>query len=179
MAKLAGATDTLTVRNDGVQYLQIEIDRLAAGRFGLSTEQIQFDLRRWVEGGLVGTVQESGRRTPLVVRGSEALRTSPAEFEALRITKEDGQAIPLSAVARLKRVDGPVKVDREQAQRYVVVQTNVRGRDLVGFMQEAQQARCASPSSCNPATPSHGADSLKTSNAPHSDSPCRTSSHWL
>lgn len=140
VAKLAGATDTLTVRNDGVQYLQIEIDRLAAGRFGLSTEQIQSDLRRWVEGASVGTVQESGRRTPLVVRGSEALRTSPAEFEALRITKEDGQAIPLSAVARLKRVDGPVKVDREQAQRYVVVQTNVRGRDLVGFVQEAQQA---------------------------------------
>lgn len=140
VAKLAGATDTLTVRNDGVQYLQIEIDRLAAGRFGLSTEQIQSDLRRWVEGASVGTVQESGRRTPLVVRGSEALRTSPAAFEALRITKEDGQAIPLSAVARLKRVDGPVKVDREQAQRYVVVQTNVRGRDLVGFVEEAQLA---------------------------------------
>jgi cobalt-zinc-cadmium resistance protein CzcA len=140
VAKLAGATDTLTLRNDGVQYLQIDIDRLAAGRAGLNAEQIQSDLRRWVEGQPIGTVHEAGRRTPLVIRGSDALRGSPADFEALRITKDDGNSIPLRDVARLRRVDGPVKVDREQAQRYVVVQTNVRGRDLVGFVEEAQRA---------------------------------------
>jgi len=140
VAKLAGATDTLTIRNDGVQYLQIDIDRLAAGRFGLTAEQIQSDLRRWVEGQTVGTVHEAGRRTPLVIRGSEALRGSPADFEALRITKDDGLSIPLKDVARLRRTDGPVKVDREQAQRYVVVQTYVRGRDLVGFVEDAQRA---------------------------------------
>lgn len=140
VAKLPGATDTLTVRNDGVQYLQIRIDRLAAGRFGLSAEQIQNDLRRWVEGQTVGVVQEAGRRTPLVIRGGDSLRTSPTDFEALRITKDDGQSLPLNSVAKLERVDGPVKVDREQAQRYVVVQSNVRGRDLVGFVQEAQRA---------------------------------------
>jgi cobalt-zinc-cadmium resistance protein CzcA len=143
IAKLPGATDTLTVRNDGVQYLQIEIDRLAAGRFGLSAEQIQADLRRWVEGQPISTVQEAGRRTPLVIRGSEALRASPADFEALRLSTPDGSAVPLQAVAKLRRVDGPVKVDREQAQRYVVVQSNVRGRDLVGFVEEAQRAVAA------------------------------------
>lgn len=140
VAKLAGATDTLTIRNDGVQYLQIDIDRLAAGRFGLNAEQIQADLRRWVEGQPVSTVHEPGRRTPLVIRGSEALRASPADFEAMRLTSADGQSVPLQSVAKLRRVDGPVKVDREQAQRYVVVQTNVRGRDLVGFVEEAQRA---------------------------------------
>ena len=139
VAKLAGATDTLTIRNDGVQYLQIDIDRLAAGRFGLNAEQIQADLRRWVEGQPVSTVHEPGRRTPLVIRGSEALRASPTDFEALRLTSADGLSVPLQSVAKLRRVDGPVKVDREQAQRYVVVQTNVRGRDLVGFVQEAQR----------------------------------------
>jgi cobalt-zinc-cadmium resistance protein CzcA len=139
IAKLAGATDTLTVRNDGVQYLQIDIDRLAAGRVGLNAEQIQSDLRHWIEGQTVGTVHEAGRRTPLVIRGSNALRSSPADFEALRITKDDGLSVPLKDVARLRRVDGPVKIDREQAQRYVVVQTNVRGRDLVGFVEEAQR----------------------------------------
>lgn len=143
IAKLKGATDTLTVRNDGVQYLQIDIDRLAAGRFGLNAEQIQADLRRWVEGQPISTVHEPGRRTPLVIRGSEALRASPADFEALRLTGADGQSVPLQSVAKLRRVDGPVKVDREQAQRYVVVQTNVRGRDLVGFVEEAQQVVAA------------------------------------
>jgi cobalt-zinc-cadmium resistance protein CzcA len=143
VARINGATDTLTVRNDGVQYLQIEIDRLAAGRLGLSAEAIQADLRRWVEGQPVGTVFEDGRRVPLVVRGSEALRATPADFEALRLTTESGAAVPLSQVAHLKRVDGPVKVDRELAQRYVVVQTNVRGRDLVGFVEEAKRAVAA------------------------------------
>jgi len=123
-----------------VQYLQVEIDRLAAGRFGLDAEQIQSDLRRWVEGQPVSTVHEAGRRTPLVIRGSEALRASPADFEALRLINADGQSVPMQAVARLRRADGPVKVDREQAQRYVVVQTNVRGRDLVGFVDEARRA---------------------------------------
>ncbi len=141
VGKLAGASDTLTVRNDGVQYLQVRIDRLAAGRLGLDAERIQADLRRWVEGQTVSVVHEPGRRTPLVIRGSEALRASPADFEALRIAIGDGStSVPLRDVARIERVDGPVKVDREQAQRYVVVQSNVRGRDLVGFVDEARAA---------------------------------------
>jgi cobalt-zinc-cadmium resistance protein CzcA len=143
IAKLPGATDTLTIRNDGVQYLRVGIDRLAAGRFGLSAEEIQADLRRWVEGQPIGVVQQAGRRIPLVIRGSEALRASPADFEALRMTAPDGSVVPLQAVASLNRVDGPVKVDREQAQRYVVVQSNVRGRDLVGFVEEAQRTVAA------------------------------------
>ncbi|WP_374256494.1 efflux RND transporter permease subunit [Aquabacterium sp.] len=135
---IPGATDTLTLRNDGVQYLQVSIDRQAAGRLGLNAQSIQADLRRWVEGQPIGLIQEDGRRTPLVIRGSSALRQSPADFEALRLVTPEGHAVPLSAVARLDNRDGPVKIDREQAQRYVVIQTNVRGRDLVGFVDEAK-----------------------------------------
>ncbi len=140
LAALPGATDTLTVRNEGVQYLQVGIDRLAAGRVGLNAERIQADLRRWVEGQPIGVVHEAGRRTPIVIRGSESLRASPAGFEALRITTGAGVSIPLASVASLRRTDGPVRIDREQAQRFAVVQTNVRGRDLVGFVDEARAA---------------------------------------
>ncbi len=140
LAALPGATDTLTVRNEGVQYLQVGIDRLAAGRVGLNAERIQADLRRWVEGQPIGVVHEAGRRTPIVIRGSESLRASPAAFEALRITTDTGVSIPLASVASLRRTDGPVRIDREQAQRFAVVQTNVRGRDLVGFVDEARAA---------------------------------------
>lgn len=138
VAKVPGATDTMTLRNDGVAYLQVQIDRQAAGRLGVKTQDILADLRRWVEGQPIGVVQEDGRRTPLVIRGSEALRQSPAAFEDLRIQTASGESVPLSAVARLERTDGPVKVDREQAQRHVVIQTNVRGRDLVGFVEDAK-----------------------------------------
>ncbi|MDE2147787.1 MAG: efflux RND transporter permease subunit [Burkholderiales bacterium] len=143
VARLAGATDTLTVRNEGVQYLQLRVDRLAAGRFGLDAEQIERNLRTWVEGQPAGVVQEGGRRTPLVVRGSAALRASPADFAALRLVGEHGEAVPLASVARIEQVEGPVKIDRERAQRYAVVQTNVRGRDLVGFVDEARRAVAA------------------------------------
>ena len=138
VSKVAGATDTLTLRNDGVAYLQVQIDRQAAGRLGVKVQDVQADLRRWVEGQTIGVVQEEGRRTPLVIRGGEAVRQSPAAFEDLRIATPDGGTVPLSAIASLQRTGGPVKVDREQAQRYVVIQTNVRGRDLVGFVDEAK-----------------------------------------
>jgi heavy metal efflux system protein len=138
VAKVPGATDTMTLRNDGVAYLQVQIDRQAAGRLGVKTQDILADLRRWVEGQPIGVVQEDGRRTPLVIRGSESLRQSPAAFEEMRINTASGDSVPLSAVASLQRTDGPVKVDREQAQRHVVIQTNVRGRDLVGFVEDAK-----------------------------------------
>ena len=88
----------------------------------------------------VGTVLEGNRRTPVLLRGADELRLSPARFAEIRLTSAEGRNVPLSAVARLQRVAGPVKIDRENASRYVVVQANVRGRDLVGFVEEAKQA---------------------------------------
>ncbi|MDR2838820.1 MAG: CusA/CzcA family heavy metal efflux RND transporter [Azonexus sp.] len=137
--KIPGAEDTLFIKNDGVQYLKLAIDRLAAGRNGLSIDAVQNDLKALLEGRTAGTVIEAGRRIPVVLRGPENLRASPADFRDLRIARPDGGSVPLSDVAHIERVDGPVKVDRENAQRYVVVQSNVRGRDLVGFVDEAKE----------------------------------------
>ena len=138
--KVRGAEDTFTLKNDGVQYLRIAVDRLAAGRFGLNVDDVQNELKALLEGRTVGTVIEQGRRSPVSLRGPDALRASPADFEALRLTLPGGDSVPLAAVARIERVEGPVKVDRENAQRYVVVQTNVRDRDLVGFVDDARAA---------------------------------------
>ncbi|NJD24278.1 MAG: efflux RND transporter permease subunit [Betaproteobacteria bacterium] len=135
-----GAEDTFTLRNDGVQYLKIAVDRLAAGRLGLNIDDVQNDLKTLLEGRQVGIVIESGRRIPVVMRGTAQLRASPADFAALRLSLPDGSSVPLAAVARIERVDGPVKIDRENAQRYVVVQSNVRNRDLVGFVDDARAA---------------------------------------
>jgi len=140
VSKIPGAEDTFTLQNDGVQYLRIQIDRLAAGRFGLNVDDIQNDLKALLEGSHVGTVIEQGRRVPLILRGPAALRATPADFEALRLSLADGNSVPLTSVARIERVDGPVKVDRENAQRFVVVQSNVRDRDLVGFVADAKAA---------------------------------------
>ncbi len=140
LQSLAGSEDVLTAQNGGVQYFRIEIDRMAAGRLGMTVEQIQNDLRALVEGQRVGTVMQEGRRVPLVVRGSEQLRLSPEQFAQLRLPTPDGQVVALSELASLDVTDGPVKIEREQSSRMAVVRANVRGRDLVGFVAEAQAA---------------------------------------
>ncbi|MFZ6747339.1 efflux RND transporter permease subunit [Undibacterium sp. Ren11W] len=135
---ISGNEDVLTVKNEGVQYLQVDINREAAGRLGFSVEQIQNELRTLVEGRSAGVVIEQGRRLPLLIRGSDQLQMSVELFSQLQLPVSDGASIPLSQLASLRTVDGPVKVERENSSRLVVVRANVRGRDLVGFVDEAK-----------------------------------------
>ena len=140
LKSIPGAEDAQTTKNEGVQYYRIEIDRLAAGRLGFSIDAVQNALRTQVEGRVLGIVQEGNRRTPLLLRGGDRERMSPALFSSLSLTLPGGGSVPLTALARLARIDGPVKVDHENAARMVVVSSNVRGRDLVGFVDEAKRA---------------------------------------
>ena len=136
---ITGATDVYTPQNSGVQYLSVNIDREKAGRLGFDIAHIQDALRMQVQGLQLGIVQEADRRTPLVIKGAENLRLSPADFSNIRITSKDGVSVPLATLAKLERVEGPVKIDRERASRMVVVTSNVKGRDLVSFVEEAKQ----------------------------------------
>ena len=140
LRKVDGAEDVLTIKNDGVQYYRVVIDRMAAGRLGASVDDIAAALRTQVEGQPAGLVLEPGRRTPILLRGAEGLRTSPAALAAMTLTLPEGQSVPVAQLAKLERVEGPVKVDHENAERMVVVQANVRGRDLVGFVEDAKKA---------------------------------------
>lgn len=135
---ISGAEDVYTPQNSGVQYLKITIDRLAAGRLGFDVSEIEGILRAQLEGKYMGIVQEGQKRTPIILRGAEVLRISPADFSKLMLTLPNGVNVPISSVAKLDRVEGPVKVDRERGARMVVVVANVRGRDLVGFVDEAK-----------------------------------------
>lgn len=143
LEKIPGATDVYTQQNDGVQYLRAEIDRQAAGRFGLSVDDIAMLLRTQLEGDVIGTLQQQGRRIPLQLRGAAELRTAPDALQHLRLTLPDGRTISLDQVAKLVRTDGPVGIKRENAARFVAIQSNVSGRDLVGFVEEAQRALAA------------------------------------
>lgn len=135
---IPGSQDVLTVKNSGVQYLQVDIDRQAAGRLGLNIDQVQNDLRTLIEGRVSGVVIEGGKRLPLLVRGGEAMRLSAPLLQQLQLPLADGRVIALSQIASMRSVDGPVKVERENGARMVVVRANVRGRDLVGFVDEAK-----------------------------------------
>jgi heavy metal efflux system protein len=139
LESIKGSQDVYTPQNSGVQYLQIKIDRIAAGRLGLSIAEIENVLHAQLEGKQVGIVREGQRRTPVLIRGNQELRASPADFSNLLLTLSNGTNVPLSAVAKIERAEGPVKVDRERGIRMVVVTANIRNRDLVSFVEEARQ----------------------------------------
>lgn len=88
--EVPGNQDVYTVENDGVQYLRVVVDRLAAGRYGLSVEDVQDALRVQIEGQRAGTVIDGNRRIPIVVRGPDDVKVSPAEFAALRVMAPGG-----------------------------------------------------------------------------------------
>jgi cobalt-zinc-cadmium resistance protein CzcA len=135
LKQVKGASDVFTIRNEGMQYLVVKLDRLAAGRLGLNADALADTLRAQIEGLKLGIVQEGVRRTPLLLRGSG----EPANFSTLQIALPDGRRVPLSAVARLETVEGGVAVNRERGQRYTSVRSNVEGRDLVSFVEEAKR----------------------------------------
>ncbi|PLX57819.1 MAG: CusA/CzcA family heavy metal efflux RND transporter, partial [Chromatiales bacterium] len=103
-----GSEDVFASQNDGVQYLQLTIDRLASGRIGVDVDDLQRVLRTQLEGLPLGIVQEGARRTPLVIRAGNDAGVSPAVIASLPILLEDGASVPLGSIARVRRVEGIV-----------------------------------------------------------------------
>ncbi len=137
--QIPGAEEVYSPRNEGAQYLRLVVDRLAAGRMGLDVDTLEDTLRAQLEGLRLGTVYEGGRRVPLVLKGPESLRDSPADFAGQSIVLADGRRVQLADLVKLERTEGPVSVKRERGRRLAVVIANVSGRDLVGFVEEARQ----------------------------------------
>ncbi len=133
---IQGSSDVFVKQNSGMQFLQVSIDRSAAGRLGLDGDAIENLLRAQIEGLNLGIVQEGIKRTPLIVRGNSNI----ASFDNLQITLANGAHVPITAIAQLKKVEGVVSIGREHGQRFSVIRSNVEGRDLVGFVDEAKQA---------------------------------------
>jgi cobalt-zinc-cadmium resistance protein CzcA len=140
LEEIAGSQDVYTPRNEGAQYLNLVVDRLEAGRLGVDADALADLLRAQVEGLTVGTLDVEGKRRPLLVRGPEALRESPARFAGLQVSLPDGRPVPLNNLVRIERTEGPVAISRERGSRMAVAIANVDGRDLVGFVAEARAA---------------------------------------
>jgi cobalt-zinc-cadmium resistance protein CzcA len=136
MRSVPGASDVFTIRNAGMQYLQVRVNRLATGRLGLDIDTLERILRAQIEGLKLGIVQEGIQRTPLLLRAT----SDPAQFSTLQVTLPDGRRVPLSAVAQVERTEGIVAISRERGQRFTTVRSNVQGRDLVGFVEDARKA---------------------------------------
>ncbi|ASF47286.1 efflux RND transporter permease subunit [Methylovulum psychrotolerans] len=139
LKSLTGASDVFAKQNEGMQFLQLSINKAAAGRLGLDSDTIETLLRAQIEGLNLGIVQEGIKRTPLILRGN----SNTANFDNLQITLANGSHVPVTEVAQLRKVEGVVAIGREHGQRFAVVRSNVQNRDLVGFVEEAKQAVAA------------------------------------
>jgi heavy metal efflux system protein len=133
---ITGSSDVFTRENEGMQFLQLSIDKSAAGRLGLDSDSIQTLLRGQIEGLNLGIVQEGNRRTPLILRGNSTV----ANFNNLQITLTNGAHVPITEIADIKKIEGVVSIEREKGQRFTVISSNVQDRDLVGFVDEAKKA---------------------------------------
>jgi len=136
---MEGSIDTVATLNEGAQYLQVSVDRSRSGMMGLSADELQQNLRSEIEGLRVGTVIEQSARVPLMLRYGKMQGDALSLMQDRFVNLPNGGVIPLSEIAEIKRVQGPVSISREAAQRFAVVRTNVEGRDLVGYVDEARQ----------------------------------------
>ncbi len=138
VSQISGAEDVILSQTDGAQYYQLELDPLQIGRLGLTVEDLLPQLRMMIEGTQVGTIYQSARRYPLVIKGAEQGRDSTQAFANARLVIEGGREIRVSDIAKLKQVEGPVSIKRELGKRMAVVVVNVADRDLVSFVEEAK-----------------------------------------
>lgn len=136
---IPGAIDTIATINEGAQYLQVTVDRMMAGRLGLNADELQLRLRSEIEGLNIGSIIEDTARVPLMVRYEGITGDGLTRLNNSFIDLPSGELIPLSNVATIERVEGPITISREAGQRFSVIRTNVAERDLVGFVAEAQQ----------------------------------------
>lgn len=138
-----GAVDTTATINEGAQYLQVAVNRQRAGMLGIDVEALQDRLRAEIEGLPLGNIIEHTARVPLMLRYHKPQGDGVMQLQHDRINLADGNTIPLAELADIRRIEGPVGVSRESGQRFAVVRTNVEGRDLVGFVDEAKAAIAA------------------------------------
>jgi cobalt-zinc-cadmium resistance protein CzcA len=133
-----GAADVSVEQFTGQPIIRIEVDQEAISRYGVHARQVLQAVAA-VGGVEVGEIREPLRRFPLVVRLTEEYRDGPEALENIIIPTASGERLPLTRLARIVSDTGPSTIQRDWGKRRVVIQANVRGRDLGSFVAEAQE----------------------------------------
>ncbi len=137
LARVPGAAEVKVEQLAGQKYLRIIPDRVRLARYGLTIEDVNMVTETLAVGHEVGQVFEGQKRFALVVRMGAELGEDLQGVATLGLKTHDGRIVPLGDVADLKLEEGPAQVSRTDGSRRITVETNVRGRDTVGFVHEA------------------------------------------
>ncbi|PKH23799.1 CusA/CzcA family heavy metal efflux RND transporter [Enterobacterales bacterium CwR94] len=140
LANITGVDELSMESNKGKPQVVIRVDREQAARYGINVSDIMDVVEAGIGGASVSTITEGAARIDLVTRFSAPWRESVAAIGAIPLRGASGQQIYLSQVADIERAEGYAFLRREGLQRYVVLQMEVEGRDIDGFVKEATQA---------------------------------------
>ncbi|MBX3278818.1 MAG: efflux RND transporter permease subunit [Acidobacteria bacterium] len=135
---VAGAEDVKVEAVSGLPQLQIKPDRQAIARYGINVEDINDLIESIVAGKEAGLVYDGEQRFGLVVRLSEANSRDVETIKSLTVAAPSGARVPLVQLADIALIEGPAQISREDTRRRIVVELNVRGRDIGSFVREAQ-----------------------------------------
>jgi cobalt-zinc-cadmium resistance protein CzcA len=139
VSEVPGAADTKAEPVAGLPYVRVVVDRDAIARYGIDASQV-LDTVEAIGGKNVGQVLEGARRFFLQVRLRPEDRADLERIQDLRVADPRGRLIPLRQLADIRIEEGPAQIRREDLHRRLAVETNVRGRDLAGFVAEARRA---------------------------------------
>ncbi len=139
ISQVKGAADVQADQVTGVPQLVITPDPHKIARYGMSMEEVQTTISTAIGGEISGQVFEGVKRFDILVRYRENERATKEDIARLLLPTPDGARVPLSQVASIREVIGPRQIKRENNQRLIVVQANVRGRDTGGFVEEGQK----------------------------------------
>ncbi len=135
---IPGAADVVTEQITGLPIMQIVVDSDAIARHGIAKADVLA-----VVAALgtyeVGTLQEGERRFPITIRIADRYRDDEASIGRILVRTATGERIPLARLARIETVDGPSTVQREWGRRRIIIQANIRGRDIGSFVAEAER----------------------------------------
>jgi heavy metal efflux system protein len=140
VSRIEGAADVQAEQVSGQPQLQVEVDRDVIARYGLNVDDVLELVETAVGGEEAGQVFEGQRRFNIFVRLKEPFRDDPVSIADILLTTPSGAQVPLNQLATIREIIGPKQISREANQRRIVVQANVRGRDMGGFVAEAQRA---------------------------------------
>jgi heavy metal efflux system protein len=140
LRRTTGAVDVRVEQTEGLPMLDIRPNRTAMSRLGVTASDIQDVVGAALGGRTAGLIFEGDRRFPVVIRMAESSRSDLSTVAQVPVPTATGAFVPLSTVAEIGIVDGPNQISRENGKRRVVVQANVRGRDVAGVVADAQTA---------------------------------------
>ncbi|HKT27377.1 CusA/CzcA family heavy metal efflux RND transporter [Dyella sp.] len=140
LGQVPGVTDLSLEANIGKPQIHIQVDRDALARYGLNADNVLTVVKNGIGGEPVSTLLEGVKRFDMAVRLDEADKDSLQAIRRIPMRAPNGALVQLSQVAEVTQAEGYSFIRREQLQRYAVIQMDVRGRDIDGFVRDANTA---------------------------------------